>query len=356
MTERSDFLLVLLFLLACAWTAGAWWVLPHPLPIALVLLSALSVALPGAGLWYWQLQLTRSKRREIGLLAGEVERHALERLTPMEVEDAPAEIQPMLQALNRIIARLREIFQNERDFSGHASHELRTPLSGIRLQAQLALRAPDEKNRTRAMRHILRSVDRATHLVEQLLTLSRLAPMHGELERHPVNLLRVAQFVVASLSTKATEKQITLTIEEKAKGRVLGQKDHLAVLVSNLVRNAVTYTPEGGHVRVNIRTEEESVHLLVSDNGPGIPTQDRERVLERFVKAPTTDQSGTGLGLAIVKRIVDLHGGRIELRAPKFPPGGGGPGLLVDVTLPAAGTADMCHEEERDDGEKDGFA
>jgi two-component system sensor histidine kinase QseC len=312
MNERSDFLLILLFLLACAWVAAAWFVLPQPLSLTLVLLAAFSIALPGVALLCWQLQLTRAKRREIALLASKAEAQVLESLTPLELDEAPPELQPMLQSLNRITARLREIFQHERDFSGHASHELRTPLSGIRLQAQLALRSEDEKDRVRALRHILRSVDRATHLVEQLLTLSRLAPMRVKEESVPVNLVRVTQFVMASLATKAEEKDIRLSMSEQARGRVMGQKDHLAVLISNLLRNAITYTQEGGFVRVDILPPpadepDAMVHWLVTDNGPGIPEQDRERVLERFVKAPTTDQSGTGLGLAIVKRIVDLR-------------------------------------------------
>ncbi len=335
MPNRPELLLGGLFLLALAWTAGAWWVLPHPLPAALVPFAVLSVALPALGLWVWQMRLTARKRAEVQQLAGTVEEHVLDTLTPFETEAAPPEAAPLLVALNRSILRLKDIYQNERDFSAHASHELRTPLSGIRLQAQLAMRATDDKARSKAMRQILRSVDRATHLVEQLLTLSRLAPSKIEGHIRPVNLVRVAQFVMADAAKRAAEKDIKLSLVEGSRGRALAHKDSVAVLLSNLLRNAIAYTPAGGAIAIEAKTQEEDgkmwALLLVSDNGPGIQVQDRGRVVERFVKAPTTDQSGTGLGLAIVKRIVDLHRGTLELRSPDH-----GTGLIVEVRLPAA--------------------
>lgn len=335
MPNRPELLLGALFLLATAWTVGAWWVLPHPLPVALVPFAVLSVALPAAALWIWQNRLTRRKYAEIKEIAGTVETHILDTLEPLDEEAAPVEAVPLLTALNRSIYRLKDIYQNERDFSAHASHELRTPLSGIRLQAQLAMRSEDEKARGKALRNIVRSVDRATHLVEQLLTLSRLAPSKIEGHIQNVNLVRVAQFVMASVANRAAQKQITLVLAEDSRGRAMAHKDSIAVLLSNLLRNAITYIPAGGAILVEVDHEEADGRewgiLRVTDNGPGIALQDRGRVLERFVKAPTTDQSGTGLGLAIVKRIVDLHQGRLELRAPAH-----GTGLVVEVRLPGA--------------------
>ncbi len=345
MPNRPELLLGALFLLAFAWTAAAWWVLPHPLPVALVPFAALSVSLPAAGLWMWQMHLTRRKYAEVRTIAGTLEEHVLETLEPFDAEAAPPEAAPLLVALNRSIYRLKDIYQNERDFSAHASHELRTPLSGIRLQAQLAMRAGDDKARGKAMRNILRSVDRATHLVEQLLTLSRLAPGKIEGQLRPTNLMRVAQFVMATVANRAMEKSIKLTLAEGGRGKALAHKDSVAVLLSNLLRNAIAYVPAGGAITVEVDSEitPEGKHwaiLRVSDNGPGIQVQDRGRVLERFVKAPTTDQSGTGLGLAIVKRIVDLHQGTLTLRSPDS-----GTGLIVDIRLPAVADASPTPED-----------
>lgn len=349
MPNRPELLLGALFLLAAAWTVGAWWVLPHPLPVALVPFAVLSVALPASALWIWQSYLTRRKYLEMRAIAATVETHILDTQEPLDEETAPVEAVPLLTALNRTIYRLKDIYQNERDFSAHASHELRTPLSGIRLQAQLAMRSEDEKARGKALRNILRSVDRATHLVEQLLTLSRLAPSKIEGHIQNVNLVRVAQFVTASAANRAAEKQITLTLAEDARGRAMAHKDSIAVLLSNLIRNAITYIPAGGTILVEVDHEsvggKEWGMLRVTDNGPGIAVQDRGRVLERFVKAPTTDQSGTGLGLAIVKRIVDLHQGKLELRSPES-----GTGLVVEVRLPGApdlALVPQTEEEER---------
>lgn len=271
------------------------------------------------------------------LLARDVSQRQPEHLAPLEMEQAPAEVQPVVSALNGLLVRLQQALLLERQFTADAAHELRTPLAGLRTQAQVATRARDENERHRALAHVLEGVDRMTHLAQQLLTLARLEPEARLTDGAGIELRAVVESVLGDIAPQAIEKGIELELLEGEPLTVAGRPELLRVLIRNLVDNAVRYTPSGGRVQVGLSrlagTSEQpslsGVTLQVLDSGPGIPLEEQARVFDRFYRGLGTGQSGSGLGLAIVKRIAELHRASIRLRE-----GVEGRGLGVVVRFP----------------------
>ena len=240
-------------------------------------------------------------------IADDVEHRHLDHLSPIRERDVPLEAQSLVNALNALFLRLQQAFENERRFTADAAHELRTPLAALKTQAQVALRASDEETRSAALRQVIAGVDRATHMVQQLLTLARLDPRNSVISHQRVDLQEVVSGVLAELAPTALAKDIELSLDASQPCPVHGDSAMLAVLVRNLVDNAIKYTPAGGVVEVFLRRAGEQVELVVADSGPGILPAVRERVFERFYRSLGNDAPGTGLGLSIVKRIAELH-------------------------------------------------
>ena len=268
--------------------------------------------------------------RPLLTLAGDISRRAPNRLDAIDMEETPEEIQPLVESLNRLFTRVERAFENERRFTADAAHELRTPLAALKTQAQVALRTTDEAARRHALEQVVRGVDRATHLVEQLLTLARLDPQTDTIERRPLDLCTLAVEVMAELASAAAEQGVELELAEPCIGNVTGNRESLGVLLRNLVDNAIRYTPGGGRVEVSMHRSGDEVCLSVSDSGPGIPEAERARVFERFYRSEGSAAGGCGLGLSIVRRVADLHGAR--MRFDTSPLGG----LRVEVCLVAS--------------------
>lgn len=254
--------------------------------------------------------------RPLDRLAAELVGRSADDLHRLAQDNTPLELQPLVEALNGLLARLQQAFDNERRFTADAAHELRTPLAAIRVQAQVAQQATHDAQRDRALYQIIQGVDRATHLVEQLLTLARADAQQRSSQPHPrANLAQVAQQVVGQSAGLAIERAIDLGLDCPTPGAwwVSGDAAALAILLRNLVDNALRYTPSGGVVQVQLRTQGQTIELSVIDNGPGIPEDAQARVFERFYRHAPQSISGSGLGLSIVQRIADLHGAQIKL-------------------------------------------
>jgi len=256
-------------------------------------------------------------------------------LTPIAAARLPQEIAPLVDELNRLLTRLNAAFRTQRAFVADAAHELRSPLTALRLELQLLDRAPDEGARREARANLGAAVERAIHLVEQLLTLARNEPREAADELSVISLERPVAEGIADAHALAAARRVELSLEGDPVA-VRGDPEALRTLVRNLVDNAVRYTPEGGHARVRTRigsgsAEEAEWGLLeVADSGPGIPPADRERAFDRFYRRASSPQGGSGLGLAIVKAIADRHGAQVRLGdAPEG-------GLLVVVAFPPA--------------------
>lgn len=233
-------------------------------------------------------------------------------LTPMPEDGAPRELLPLVGTLNALLARVEGVLAGQRRFIADAAHELRTPVTAIRLYAQLAQRTEDLAERERAIANIEASCLRATHLVEQLLALARLEPDRPS-DDSPVALETLARDGVIAQSALAEARGIDLGLGHCDASTVLGNEAELAMLLNNLIDNAVRYTPAGGQVDVSVRRGSGGIELLVEDSGPGIPESLQAQVFERFYRHAGSDQPGTGLGLAIVKRIALRHGATVHL-------------------------------------------
>jgi two-component system sensor histidine kinase QseC len=288
----------------------------YPLVFSLPLLAVLIWFGIGGGL------------RPLQRITREVARRAPGNLDRLETAGVPQEIRPLVDSLNSLLGRVDRALENERRFTADAAHELRTPLAALRTQAQVALRAGDGGVRRHALENVIQGVDRATHLVEQLLTLARLDPRSAAAQHEPVDLAAVAETVLAALGPSAVDKAIDLSLEAPGPVPVSGDETMLGVLLRNLVDNAIRYTPRDGSVRVSVAATDGRAELTVTDTGPGIAPEERERVMERFYRALGTGESGSGLGLSIVKRIAELHGAEVFLESPEE-----GRGLRVRVVF-----------------------
>jgi two-component system OmpR family sensor kinase/two-component system sensor histidine kinase QseC len=261
-------------------------------------------------------------------VTAEVQRRDVRSLRPLGSENLPREIEPLVSELNRLLARLQKAFDDQRAFIGDAAHELRSPLTVLRLQLQLLDRAPDESARGEARGRLGASVERAIHLVEQLLTLARSDPQATAGDFESIDLSAAAAQGITDTHDLAIARNIDLSLDAMPGILVRGDGEALRTLVRNLVDNAVRYTPPGGSVQVRCRIAAEGALLEVTDSGPGIAAADRERVFDRFYRRAAAQESGTGLGLAIVKAIAERHNARILLDEA---PGGG---LRVAVSFP----------------------
>ena len=235
----------------------------------------------------------------------------------------------MVDALNTLLDRVHVAYDNIRLFTANAAHELRTPLAALKVHSQVALRAENCDERLSAMRRVERGVDRATSLVEQLLTLTRLEPEAAASEKKDVKLHALAEELIAELAPAAIKKDIEVSLNDTDCCVVSGNPAMLGILIRNLVENAIRYTPIAGNVDVSLDSVDSTVRLRVADSGPGIPKMEREKVFARFYRSSEHEgenkENGTGLGLAIVERICELHQARIELGESSYH------GLQVDV-------------------------
>lgn len=230
-------------------------------------------------------------------------------LSPIEKRALPREIAPLILALDRLFERLTDSFKREREFTDHAAHELRTPLAAMKMQTQVLMKkAKAMPEYAEGLDNLHASINRAAHLVEQLLSLARL--QHESLPQEEVDLSNVLQDSVSDISTRADQKEITLKVEIAKNCFIMAHRGSLGILLGTLLDNAIKYTPAGGTVCVSL--SEQGV-LDITDTGPGLNDEDKVRVFERFVRADTTGQSGSGLGLSIAQWIANAHNITIDL-------------------------------------------
>lgn len=244
--------------------------------------------------------------------ASDVAARSAEALHPIELGPHPRELHPLVAAVNELMARLGTALSAQRQFVADAAHELRTPIAALRLQLQLLERAGEGAPRERAMAELAQGIDRAQHLVGQLLQLSRLGPEAPPPALRPVALGELVRSCVLRFSARADAQGIDLGAEVVGEPIVQGDPDRLTTLLDNLVDNALRHTPSGGRVDVGARNGGDA-RLQVADSGPGIPEAERARVFDRFYRGPGQVGVGSGLGLAIVKAVADAHGAQVDL-------------------------------------------
>jgi two-component system sensor histidine kinase QseC len=290
--------------------------------VAAILKNALwplALALPVLALLVW-LVVDRALL-PLRTLSREVAQRAPGNLAPLALGPAPAEVAPLVAALDRLLARVQASIEGERRFTADAAHELRTPLAALRAQAQVARTAADAGERTHALDSVIEGCDRAAHLVEQLLTLARLEPETAHAERSECDLRAVVADVIAGIAASALARNIALELEGDASVRVRADARLLAILFRNLLDNAIRYSPSHTAVRVEVGLRNGVPFASIRDQGPGVPEARRPELGRRFHRlAGASARAGSGLGLSIAKRIAELHGAPLVFDAA---PGGG---------------------------------
>lgn len=268
----------------------------------------LLVAVAMAMIW-WIVGTSIRPLRKIAVSVGQ---RSEQDLSTVDVEAAPREVRPLLDALNRLLGRISAALAAERRFTSDAAHELRTPLAAIRANAQVLVGARDADERDVTVRDLLASVDRSARLVDQLLALAR-ADQNTQFLQHED--LDLAVVVAEQMEQhRAMAARLGVKLESHLHGAPLrGDPGLLAAMVRNLLDNALRYTPSGGSVQVQTGTTGRGVEMVVTDDGPGIPPGERQKVFERFHRLADSASQGSGLGLSIVRRIVDQHGGTIQI-------------------------------------------
>ena len=268
--------------------------------------------------------------RSLNMVTKELKHREPSYLEPVNMDLVQTEIKPLISELNELFSRLKTAFERHERFTSDAAHELRTPLAALSAHAQVALRSEAPEDRNEALLKVLGGVNRCSHVVQQLLTFSRMCPEAGLNNPTEVNITGQAIDVAAMLAPEAIAKNVELElVNPEIKPIMIGNATAIGILIRNLVDNAIRYSDEDSHVKIHIDETEDTVILRVIDNGPGIPEELRERVFERFFRVIGNKSPGSGLGLGIVQQIVRLHQGQIELlTAP------GGKGLEIKITFP----------------------
>jgi two-component system, OmpR family, sensor kinase len=286
------------------------------------------VLIPAFGLMIWYA--VGRGLRPLFAMSQAVAKRQPDALAPLAERNLPQELQPLAGSLNALLARLDSALGAQRRFTADAAHELRTPLAALKLQLDVARRAEDQPARVAAYDDLNAGVERASHLVDQLLTLARIEPEALATRAVDCDLVAIAKEAIVARGALAAQRRIDLGLARETPAHVRGDPASLAILLSNLLDNALRYTPEGGKIDVALDNDAGRAVLTVADTGPGIPPEERARVFDRFFRGADNREPGSGLGLSIVKRIVDAHHAAIELGAPEH-----GGGLVVTVRFPA---------------------
>lgn len=261
-------------------------------------------------------------------LAALLRTRAAESLEPLPDAGLPAEVAPLVVALNALLLRLQGAFGAQRAFVADAAHELRSPLTALKLQIELLGRSGTAPQ---AVAELAAAMQRAQRLVEQLLALARAEPGGAESARMPTDLAEAARQAVADAVPLAATRGTRLELDAPQPLQVLGDAQALRVLVRNLVDNAVRYAGPGAQVQVSLQAQGLQAVLRVDDSGPGIPPAERERVFARFYRRDGQPEPGSGLGLAIVQAVAQRHGAGVALA--ESPLGG----LRVEIRLARLG-------------------
>jgi signal transduction histidine kinase len=306
------------------WYQSNLMLLAIPLGLSLVFLIAFGTFLAG--------RATRS----LVDAAGQVTQRTPADLRSLHVGNAPDELVPILEAINALFARIENSLNNERRFTSSAAHELRSPLAAIKLQAQVAMLTTTDVDRNQALRYLMTAIDSASHMIDQLLTMSRVDGLIAlKKQASLLQLDSVASHLIDEMRPLLARRGQGLEDRLDA-ADIEGHEFGVAVLLRNLIDNASRYSQDGKIIRVTTGTHDDGCPFLcVDDQGPGIPPEERQRVFERFTRLTNeTGADGCGIGLSIVRAVVDLHHARVSLDASDLG------GLRVCVAFPpAAGAA-----------------
>ncbi|WP_266156658.1 sensor histidine kinase [Dyella silvatica] len=275
------------------------------LVMALLLLPAIVLA---------TIFLTRLGLRPLRSLISMVGTRSPANLTPLQIEQPPAELLPLIDELNRLIGALHQAQLNERQFFQDAAQELLTPLAVVQAQAHVLATSAEAFTRSRAQTDLQAGLQRVAKMIRQLLTVAKIHSDDTRLQLTRYDLIGLLSGRISVAAARAHEKRIELSLLAPERCSLVFDYDMLTTVIDNLLDNALKYIPQGGSIKTMVRHYRDAVWLVIADDGPGIAEAHQQHVLKRFYRVPGNRESGSGLGLAIVQRIVELHGGSVSLR------------------------------------------
>jgi two-component system sensor histidine kinase QseC len=295
--------------------------------ISIQLVAQFLIGLPFLGIVIWLI--VGNALKPINHLEKALAKREASYLKPLSIKKLPAEIVPMVNEINNLFNQLEQAFEHERQFTADAAHELRTPLAGLLTQAQVALRTRDDDTRQQALKRIEQAVNRMTYLVQQLLTFSRIESSQ-DFSKQTTSLSKELVQLITELEPDAYKKRIQLEFIEENPVPIMVNAPLVAVLMRNIIDNAIKYTPNNGMVVIKLINTEQHLQFCVEDSGPGIAPEEYENSLKRFHRCVETAHKaqGTGLGFSIVQRIAAIHNADLILGVASLG------GLKVTVLFP----------------------
>ena len=282
--------------------------------LALILVLGLPIAVAVAGVGGYVL--ARRALAPIQRMTSHARTITAERLSDrLPVDNPDDEMGRLAAVFNQTLGRLEQSFEQMRRFTADVSHQLRTPLTAIRSVGEVGLRAGrrDEASYRAIIGSMLEEADRLSVLVDRLLSLSRAETHQSTLTPDSVSLVELAEDVVGHLGVLAEEKGQSLSVDATGRPTAVIDRVVLRQALINLVDNAIKFTPSGGQVSVRVTSDDGTAVVDVTDTGPGIPSEARERIFDRFFRGDELAASGTGLGLSIAKGAVEANGGQLTL-------------------------------------------
>ncbi len=267
--------------------------------------------------------------RPIRKLREEIAARSPQDLRSIDESSVPREIAPVVVTLNRLFITLQKSVQSQQQFIANTAHQLRTPITGLQAQLQLLMGEPAAQPVKDRLLTLQEGIKQLAHSANQLLTLARAdRSVNIAAKNKIVALDNIVKEVAAKFIDRALQSNIDLGIDVEA-AAILADPALIDDLLSNLIDNALKYTPKGGSVTVSVRQKTGKAHLAVEDTGPGIPEEERQRVRQRFYRLPNSPGHGSGLGLAIVDEIAQIYGAQLAISARQK-----GPGTRVSIQFP----------------------
>ncbi len=265
------------------------------------------------------IHIVHDKLAGMRRLSAQLDRQSAAHLSPLPQENLPDEVAPLVQAINGLLTRVTMMMASQRRFIADAAHELRSPLTALSLQVQNLERAPTPAEMASRIVRLQEGLERARHLVEQMLSLAQ--AQASQLQTTPVSLSRLARELIAEYLPLAEAKAIDLGLEEEGTLILDASLPHLRFILKNGLDNALRYTPPGGEVTLRLSHTAEACVVDIRDSGPGLPDGEKERVFAPFYRLPDAPGEGSGLGLAIARDAAERLGGQLSLERRDDAPG-----------------------------------
>ena len=284
----------------------------HQLRITL-LAAIVTFALLAVAIWI----VIRASLRSVDRIQEIIQARRSFDLEPLPNTELPCELQPLVDSFNRLLAQLSASLEGERRFIADAAHELRTPLAALTAHAELALNARDGRSEREALLKLMAVVKRSSRLCEQLLDLARIDARPEANGPQPIELHELVLLVARDYEVMASKKQQTLSLQVEPCA-MKGYIDELGILIRNLIDNALRYAGEGGRIEIVCQNAigdggAKEVRLRVADDGPGVPTEERARIFDRFYRVAGSGDRGSGIGLSLVARIAQVHEASVDV-------------------------------------------